>query len=30
MSAEMKKYVMELLETYHDRERMIAVLRYEL
>ena len=21
---------MELLETYHDRERMIAVLRYEL
>ena len=30
MSAEMKKYVIELLETYHDRERMIAVLRYEL
>lgn len=30
MSAEMKKYVKELLETYHDRERMIAVLRYEL
>lgn len=26
----MKKYVKELLETYHDRERMIAVLRYEL
>ena len=30
MNAEMKNYVIKLLETYHDRERMIAVLRYDL
>ena len=30
MSAEMKNYVINLLETYHDRERKIAVLRYDL
>lgn len=30
MSAEMKKYVLDLLDTYQDRERKIAVLRYEL
>lgn len=30
MSAEMNKYVLDLLETYQDRERLIAVLRYEL
>lgn len=30
MSADMKNFVIDLLETYHDRERMIAVLRYEL
>lgn len=30
MNAEMKDYVIKLLETYHDRERMIAVLRYDL
>lgn len=30
MNAEMKNYVIKLLETYHDRERKIAVLRYDL
>ena len=30
VNAEMKNYVIKLLETYHDRERMIAVLRYDL
>ena len=30
MSAEMKDYVLNLLDTYQDRERKIAVLRYEL
>ena len=30
MSAEMKNYVLNLLDTYQDRERKIAVLRYEL
>lgn len=30
MNAEMKNHVIKLLETYHDRERMIAVLRYDL
>lgn len=30
MSAEMKNYVLDLLDTYQDRERKIAVLRYEL
>lgn len=30
MNAEMKNFVIKLLETYHDRERMIAVLRYDL
>ena len=30
MNAEMKNYVIKQLETYHDRERKIAVLRYDL
>lgn len=30
MSAEMKSYVLNLLDTFQDRERKIAVLRYEL
>lgn len=30
MSAEMKNFVLNLLDTYQDRERKIAVLRYEL
>ena len=30
MSAEMKEYVLNLLDTYQERERKIAVLRYEL
>jgi len=30
MSAEIKNYVLNLLESYQDRERKIAVLRYEL
>lgn len=30
MSTEMSKFVMNLLESYADRERKIAVLRYEL
>lgn len=30
MSAEMKNYILNLLETYQDRERKIAALRYEL
>ena len=30
VNAEMKNYVIKLLETYHDRERKIAVLRYDL
>lgn len=30
MSAERKKHIIELLNTYHDRERKIALLRYEL
>lgn len=30
MSADMKNYVLDLLDTYQDRERKIAVLRYEL
>ena len=30
MNAEMKNYVTKLLRTYHDRERKIAVLRYDL
>ena len=30
MNAEMKNYVIKLLRTYHDRERKIAVLRYDL
>lgn len=30
MSTEMKKHVIDLLATYHDRERQIALLHYEL
>lgn len=30
MNAEMKNYVIKQLETYHDHERKIAVLRYDL
>ena len=30
MNAEMKKHVVQLLDTYHKRARQIAVLRYEL
>lgn len=30
MNADMKKYVVHLLDTYHKRARQIAVLRYEL
>ena len=30
MKNKMEPFVIELLETYHDRERMIAVLHYEL
>lgn len=30
MNADMKKYVVHLLDTYHKRTRQIAVLRYEL
>ena len=30
MNAEIRKYVAQLLETYHKRARQIAILRYEL
>lgn len=30
MNADMKKYVVHLLDTYHKRARQIAVLRYEI
>lgn len=30
MSTEMSKYVLSLLESYNERERKIAVLRYNL